>query len=328
MLEQISPLWDVYLNKRNQQQPLVLATLVKTTGSSYKKRGAMVLVEADKTVHGLISGGCLEADVAEHAGDVFESGQPKVIQYDLSDDSIFGLGAGCDGSITLVLQLLINDYLPFSALNPTKDHAQTTKVYINHEETTALPLAAFAIVQPDSNQESHQGLIETIKSDEWLIFQPPPKVIIMGAGFDALPLCQLMTFLHWHVYLIDHRPGKLKNTSHATQATLIQFDSTCDAQHINNINANAAIIMSHNIDQDGIYLQLIAASNIPFVGLLGPKARRDKVLQIAGLSLSAIASRLHAPVGLELGGRMPENIAVSVVAQLQAEFNLKSKPLI
>ncbi len=80
---------------------------------------------------------------------------------------------------------------------------------------------------------------------------------------------------------------------------------------------DAVIIMSHNIDHDARYLAYFAATHTPFLGLLGPVARRDKVLHKAQLDSRQLAGRLQAPVGLRVGGRLPENIAVSIVAQLQ-----------
>ncbi len=317
MLEQISPLWDVFLQHQQQAKPLVLASLVKTQGSSYKKAGAMMLIEANKTTHGLLSGGCLEADVAEHAMSVFEDGQALRLEYDLSDDSIFGLGAGCDGSIIIVLQLLSGDYLPFSALNPQMKEAVAIDVIINHEVETGYPVGAYFI----KTQESTHGEPSLARhTQDRLAFTPPPKIAICGAGTDALALNELLSFLHWHTYLIDHRPARLSTATQTarTMPVLVQHQNlptTLDHMHF-----DAAIIMGHNIDRDAAFLSYFASTKTAFLGLLGPITRRDKVLKSAKLNLPLIDHRLKAPVGLDVGGRLPENIAVSVAAQLQQHF--------
>lgn len=318
MLEQISPLWPAFKKARDQQMPLVLATLVRVDGSSYKKPGAMMLIEADKTTHGLLSGGCLEADIAEHAESLFANGDAKILTYDLSDDSLFGLGAGCDGTIDILLQALTDDYQPFDALNPEPGSATDTRLRLLTRSSSAAPVGAWQISNHNHTTDSHSNADFSSPDVVSLDYHKPPAVLVMGAGFDAIPLCQLLLFQHWHTYLLDHRSGRLNNQDHDHRLTLLHHQS--NTAPLPGIDFDAAIIMSHNLDQDAAYLQLVNQRKTPFIGLLGPVARRDKVLKLAGLTLTDLQGRLHAPVGLSLGGRLPENIAVSVVAQLQAVF--------
>jgi xanthine dehydrogenase accessory factor len=319
MLEQISPLWPAFQQAREQQRPLVLATLIRVQGSSYKKPGAMMLVEADRTTHGLLSGGCLEADIAEHAEAVFANGQSRILSYDLSDDSLFGLGAGCDGTIDILLQLLTDDYLPFSALNPGQQLSTDTQLTVHTINLANCPTGAWQIRQADQQLQSHQDLQDRSAEEcVTLDYRRPPAVLIMGAGTDAIPLCELLLFQHWHCYLMDHRLGRLKTAQDDQRIITMQLQA--DTTHLPGGPYDAAIIMSHNLERDARYLDLVSRTDTPFIGLLGPVARRDKVLQLAGLSLEELTDRLHAPVGLKLGGRLPENIAVSVIAELQAHF--------
>lgn len=321
MLEQITPLWDVYLEHKQQNKSLVLATLVKTTGSSYKKAGAMLLVETNKTTHGLISGGCLEADVAEHAMAVFENGQAQKLTYDLSDESIFGLGAGCDGTIDLVLQLLNGDYLPFSALNPLPDSSRKTTLHIQADESAEFPICSFYLLKENQIIESTVGYHSYAQnSDDELIYQPAPKVAICGAGIDVIPLVKILDLLHWHVTVIDHRPGRLLPELYPQNTQVKPVKITELSTTLEPFDSDAVIIMSHNLDRDAAYMIHFSTTPIAWLGLLGPVKRRDKVLNLASVSLSEIENRLHAPVGLDLGGQMPENIAISIAAQLQQHF--------
>lgn len=318
MLEQISPLWQIFKEKQHANKPLVLVTLVKTSGSTYKKAGAMMLVEENGTTHGLISGGCLEADVAEHAKQVFDNKRTITLSYDMSDDSIFGLGAGCDGSLTLVLQLLSGDYLPFSAMNPTRNNAQQTKLFINHDESLGYPIGSYFIKMNEKLIESNDGIFYKLgQIDKILNYSPPPSIVICGAGIDTYPLVAIANLLQWHVEVIDHRPGKLAVSAfNAVDTTVVSINGL--NQYVSNKVIDAVIIMTHNLNHDAAYLNFFA--DFPWIGLLGPISRRDKVLKLAQLELSSLNSRLHAPIGLDIGGHMPENIAVSIIAQLQHYF--------
>jgi len=321
MLEQIRPLWDVYLKNKQHGKPLVLATLVKTIGSSYKKAGAMMLIEQDRTTHGLISGGCLEKDVAEHAMTVFDTGRAISVNYDLSDESIFGLGAGCDGSIKIVLQVIDGDYLPFSALNPLFEHAVNTGLLIQPDTSTAFPIGSYFVQKSDKIIESAVGFYAAYQQQaDILNYSPPPKIAICGAGIDASPLIEILQLLQWHVYLIDHRKGQLKANSQQHHCQVIEVKMSDLSSTLAPYQFDAVVIMTHTLDRDVAYLKHFSATDVPWLGLLGPFKRRDKVLQKAGLNLASISTRLHAPIGLDLGGQMPENIAVSIAAQLQQYF--------
>ena len=125
MLAGVSHLWADFLEHSRKEEPLVLATIVETKGSTYKKPGAMMLVTGDGAPAGLLSGGCLEDDIAAHARGVLADGKARLIEYDLTDDSPFGLGLGCRGEVEIMLCALRpeTDYKPFSLLDPTPDAA-------------------------------------------------------------------------------------------------------------------------------------------------------------------------------------------------------------
>lgn len=319
MLEQIAPLWPTFLTLRQQGQPLVLATLVRASGSSYKRPGAMLIIETNGRTHGLISGGCLEADVAAHAEGVFADQQSRCLTYDMSDDSIFGLGAGCDGTLTLVLQFLHDDYLPLAALDPRPGHAQTTHLLINDVAQEGCPIGAFIVQQSAQRHESHPGCLSLdAPNSPVLDFQPPPHIIICGAGIDVYPLVAMLRLLHWHIEVLDHRPARLAATQLA--------DTTTTPVNLHDLAAmptqqpTAVVIMTHNLEHDARYLAHFMTTEVAWIGLLGPAQRKRKVLSKAQLNDSQVSKRLHAPVGLDIGGHQPETIAVSIVAQLQQDL--------
>ncbi len=330
MLQQLMPLWPHFEAVRAQQRALVLATIVSTEGASYKKTGAMMLIDEALKTHGLLSGGCLEADVAEHAEAVLADGRARTLEYDLSDDSPFGLGAGCDGSIRVLLQRLNpdNDYAPLALLDPRPGHAIPRLLELVHAPIGDLKPGDFRCLDAHARVASAQGSGPHWQSNaavSRLQFIPPPRVLVAGAGVDAVPMCQLMATQHWHGVLVDHRPGRLQadvwprdwQHLHCPRAVTL-------TEHLDVAALDAAVIMSHNIERDAAYLS--ALQNTPYIGLLGPPTRRDKVLQRAGLDAQALAARLHAPVGLDIGGRMPEQIALSTVAQIQQFLHRREAP--
>lgn len=322
MLVEIKSLWSVYLKYKKDNKPLVLATIVNTTGSSYKKTGAMMLIEPDKTTHGMLSGGCLEKDLAEYAIDVFESMQPIKVTYDLSDDSIFGLGAGCQGSIDIVLQIIKDDYLPFSALNPNPHESHQVKLTIQAHENDQYPLGSFRLFKCNEMIEYPEGFDAFAKHKKYpeILYSQPPKIAVFGAGLGSLPLCRLIDTVYWHGSSIDFRESLLASNRFPNQWQLIPAKRSELAQVCENHDFDAVIIMSHNIENDAACLISAYESGIAFIGLLGSIQRRDKVLKKAGIKFSEIKNQLKAPVGLDIGGNLPENIAVSIVAELQQFF--------
>ena len=325
MLVEIKSLWDVYLKYKKNTAPLVLATIVKTTGSSYKKVGAMMLIEPNKTTHGMLSGGCLEADLAEYAVDVFDSHQAIKVTYDLSDDSIFGLGAGCEGSIDVLLQIIQGDYLPFSALNPNPKKSHEVKLIIQALENKEFALGSFSLSKQNIMIEHPQGFANYANKNSLtpMIYTPPPKVAVFGAGRGSLPLCQLISTVFWHGSSIDYREPLLTKDKFPLQWQLIHAKQSELTATIKANSFDAIVIMSHNIEKDAACLKSAYQADIAFIGLLGSLQRRDKVLKKSGLALVDIKDKLRAPVGLNIGGNLPENIALSIVAELQKHFYLE-----
>ena len=144
-----------------------------------------------------------------------------------------------------------------------------------------------------------------------------PRLLLFGAGPETATLLPLLRRLGWHVDLVERRPrwrGVLAladrgiETAPSAARTASAFDHA------------AALVMNHDFELDRESLELLAATSIPFVGLLGPPARRDDLLALLPVALrDVLRERLHAPVGLDLGGRGPEAIALAIAAQLQAQ---------
>ncbi len=146
----------------------------------------------------------------------------------------------------------------------------------------------------------------------------PPRVLLLGAGPDAAPVVDFAVRLDWKVTLVDHRPAYAV-AAHFPSAERVLQAPPAELSAALELDAfSAAVVMSHHLLSDLAYLRALAATSIPYIGLLGPAVRREKLMADLGREARALQGRLHAPVGLPLGGRSPESIALAIVAQLHS----------
>ena len=147
---------------------------------------------------------------------------------------------------------------------------------------------------------------------------PPPRILLLGGGPDARPVTTLGGFLGWRVTVVDHRATYLVPSRFAPGTLLIESRAADVANSVALDDYAAAVVMSHHLDSDLAYLRALASSRVPYVGLLGPAARREKLLTDLGADADKLRARLRAPVGLDIGGRAPESIALSIVGEVHA----------
>lgn len=346
----LTALLEFYRSHR-QDKSLVLGTVVDTTGSTYRKPGAMMLIAEDGSYRGLISGGCLEADLAAHAGEVFADGKVRNVCYDMSggDDFAWGLGFGCDGIIHLMLQRL-DSSAGFGFLD-TLDQAWkmrrsgllclvTSSSSPNHsigdfalncggEFSAGEPLLMKSMYTHegvlfssghDMSRRYWQDSIQTGSGKAELLLipiMPPPAILICGAGHDAVPVVRLATEMGWNCFVVDHRPGFARADRFPQNCKLKVLQPSELSRHIALEQIDAAVLMTHHLGHDRSYLSQVVKASIPYIGLLGPRARRDRLLSEIG----AQQVHVHGPAGLNIGAEMPESIALAIVAEIHAFLN-------
>jgi len=340
-----------FYHAHQQDESLVLGTVVATQGSTYRKPGAMMLIAADSSYRGLISGGCLEADLAAHASDVFADGKTRNVCYDMSegDDFAWGLGLGCDGIIHLMLQRL-NRSDGFGFLETldrawkVKRHGLLSLVTTSNDPgfsagdfaldcgskfSTGNPLLVSSIGTHEGasysggHDMSRRYWIETINPGDGDIqlllvpIMPPPSILICGAGHDAVPVARLAVEMGWNCTIVDHRAGF---------ARAGRFPASCDirvlqpselSEFIPLEHMDAAVLMTHHLGHDRSYLSQVVGASLPYIGLLGPRARRDRLLSEVGSS----DVHVFGPAGLDIGAEMPESIALAIIAEIHAFLN-------
>jgi len=352
MANKINHLINAYRQLNQQTENSVLATIIETFGSTYQKAGARMLITQQGELTGLLGGGCFERDLVEQARSVFETGTAKTAFYDMRspDDVIWGLGLGCNGAVRVLLQLLkAEDH--FSPLNIIADAAEANvsgvlvTVYesghadfpsghslflpaSSDELLSAAPYpfttaALQTVLQQKPRLEAH-----VIGDQEVMAFydplQPPLRLLVLGAGTDAMPLVQCAKALGWRVTIVDHRPAHIKKERFPQADQLLQIMPEDIGDNLELDQFSALVLMTHNVEYDGRYLKAIVNSPIPFIGLLGPAHRKDRLLQNLGSEAEQITGRVFGPVGLDIGAETSEEIALSIMAGIHAELSGRS----
>ena len=340
-------LLQFFESRRARDEPVVLATVFETEGSTYSKAGSRMLIDHNGVFQGMLSGGCLEGDLAVRAAVVIESGQPQIVDYDLAnDDELWGLGVGCDGAIRVFLQCLTaaGNYQPFTAiaevLGGTEPAVATTVIESSsdavspgvtavwHREGVSAPAVAGALVEAadaSARKALSDGTSTTARIDLGdgrlrvlhAVVKPPPRLLVLGAGLDAEPVVRFATELGWRCTIADHRQAYIDNGDFAVSERTVCVPADEIARSVDLATFDLAVVMSHHLASDRHYLRQLAETDIGYVGLLGPPGRRDRLLSELGKTGERLRDRLHGPAGLDIGGRGPAAIALSIVAEMQ-----------
>jgi xanthine/CO dehydrogenase XdhC/CoxF family maturation factor len=333
---------------RAEGRSLVLATVFETAGSTYSKTGAQMLITGDGRFQGMLSGGCLEGDLAERAAAVVDSGVPQAVTYDLrmNDEALWGLGVGCDGLMRIFLQELrpAANYEPFTSMaRAYAGDTEETAITVLQSGVASLPAGATLvtvdgeIAWTDIDAQFHDALmrpdamtaIETVAigGDEISVLtcrlEPPPKVLVLGAGLDAEPVLRFADELGWRVTITDHRPAYIERGDFALAENVRCVPAADIGRELDLDEFAAAIVMSHHLESDRTYLAQLAGSSIAYIGLLGPPDRRRRLLAEAGAAAEKLQGRIHGPAGLDIGARGPAPIALSIVAEMHQFLNLR-----
>lgn len=335
---------------RQDGAALVLATVYETQGSTYSKAGHRILIADNGDYQGLVSGGCLEGDLAERASKVLANGKPATVTYDMRDgaDELWGLGVGCNGLIRVFLQPLSADtgYEPFESIVAALNaHSPSTVAIVVTSHDDEMPAGATLIWDGDvrsawrldatgvsrlrvgcervaetraSSFESLDGAADVLYST----LRPLPRILVLGAGLDAVPLVAMAAELGWLVSVVDHRPAYLEQGDFRAAESCELIEPAALATTFDLATFDAIVVMSHHLATDRTYLRQLADTRARYLGVLGPAARRNRLLDELGDGAEALRSRLKGPVGIDIGADSPESIALSVLAEIQATLAL------
>lgn len=318
----------------------VLATAVRITGSSYRRPGAKFLIEDDGSTLGGVSGGCLEADVRAVALDVMHTGAPRLLHYETGSDdrTVWGLGLGCNGSVDIFVQSVTTPHV--------REILQAVHVLLEQE---AEPLAIATIVgatdgvgrsivadaggvlagstgSADLDRELAgtaarcliDGASRLHEIGGHLVFTDvltaPPRLIICGAGDDARPLVSYAADVGFAVIVVDHRAAYLSTERFPSARRLVRLRPDEDLAALGVDTRTFVVVKTHSFGSDREWVRRFVDGGARYVGILGPRARRDKIVAQLGVASEAV----FGPVGLDLGADGPEQVAISIVAELLA----------
>lgn len=312
---------------------LVAAFVIATEGSTYRKPGALMLLSSNGARCGLLSGGCLEGDLHEHAQRLL-AGDDRIVErrYDGrgSDDPVWGLGLGCEGAMRILLWrldtgsslTLLRGWLSAAI----RREPALLEIDLSNGDGA---LSMGSALGGDADSSSPSGVLPpgraTLRDGSFAVAATRvPALLLCGAGPDAEPVVRMASQVGWQVTVVDHRPAYVEAARFQDAIRVATVDAADPGAVVALDGFDAAVVMSHNLVADGRYLAALAVSDIPYVGLLGPAARRERLYAELGPLAERLRPRLRAPVGLDLGGASPEAIALSIVAELQASLHGRS----
>ncbi len=312
---------------------LVAAFVIATEGSTYRKPGALMLLSSSGARCGLLSGGCLEGDLHEHAQRLL-AGDDRILErhYDGrgSDDPVWGLGLGCEGAMRILLWRLEagSSLTLLRGWLSTAIRREPALLQIDLASGDGA-LSMGSALGGDADRASSVGALPpgraTLRDGSFAVAAArAPALLLCGAGPDAEPVVRMASQVGWQVTVVDHRPAYVEAARFQDAIRVATVDAADPGAVVALDGFDAAVVMSHNLVADGRYLAALAVSDIPYVGLLGPAARRERLYAELGSLAEALRPRLRAPVGLDLGGASPEAIALSIVAELQASLHGRS----
>jgi xanthine/CO dehydrogenase XdhC/CoxF family maturation factor len=340
-------------------EPAALATIVAVEGSAYRREGARMLLEPDGGATGVLSGGCLERDLARAAEEIFAGGAARVVTFDLfgDEEAIWGWGLGCAGRVTLLLESLAG--APFDGLERLYSSAiegrRETRLATVFASTSALvpvgerwflseakdkgsiegkdngaeqraaldSLAALGAGEARSVRlESPSGALDLLVES----LLPPPHLLVVGAERDVEALVPLAASLGWALTVIDPRGTAEARARFSPFSGVFSLaPRALAASGVELSPRTAVVVATHRYLDDVAFLAELLPLPLGYLAVLGPTRRKERILgDLAKLGVAGDLSRLRGPAGLDLGGRAPEEVALAIVAEIQAVLSGRS----
>jgi xanthine dehydrogenase accessory factor len=339
------------------QRKAALATVVKVRGSSYRSPGARMLITDDGRWVGSISGGCLEGDALRKARQVMADQKPMTVVYDTREESNqnLGIGLGCNG----VIDVLIEPIDPANSKNPIAlfesfveiheplalatifsgeksvgekillTHSNEQKSSFSQPVLNGLTIPDLQAVFESGKSGAKKYSFENKEVEIFIeLIQPSVSLIIFGGGFDARPVSELAKSLGWNVSVTDECVAHIAPVFFPTADKL----SLCQREFIDRdfpiTPYTACVLMSHNYEYDRDVLRKLIKTETPYIGILGPLKRFDKMREeFAKENINLTKEdihRIHSPIGLDIGAETPDEIAISIIAEIQGKFANRS----
>lgn len=353
-MKEINPIITSFVDNQHNKEELFLATVVNVQGSTYRQPGARMLITSSGKIVGTISGGCLENDVIEHTRLMTTDEKAKIITYDTNaeEDIIWGFGLGCNGVVDILIERIYHDdpLNPLGFIHQCLSDQQPgviasvfsvsgninvslgARLTLNSDGFVNSNISEFVInnalikdaelVLKNQSSSFHKYQLSLGEVSVFIeLIQPPPNLMIFGAGRDAIPLAEFAKALGWKVTIFDCRALELSKERFIMADEIILTRRDILHQQLS-VNENSlAVVMTHNYFDDLAILKLLIPVNIKYLGCLGSKQRIAKLLtdvqEAMGEFNTEKLAKFYAPVGLDIGADTPETIALSIIAEIQ-----------
>ncbi len=332
-------------------EPSALATIVGVRGSTYRRAGARLLITGSNQMTGNISGGCLEGDVAVVAGEVMEQRTPRLMTYDLTadDDAVWGLGLGCNGVIEVFVEPTSAGDLLWRAARAALERDESVVIATVIEGTEAVPAGRRAVIWPDGRRQGSLGgapvdaealrLAEVALRDRRSrthavttpagtvrvfveVLHPPMRLVVCGAGHDAIPVVGFASQLGWRVLVVDRREAFLNHERFPGAAGFVRTEFPEAGKTVPTDPHTYVLIMTHNYIHDRDLLRAFLPTPAAYLGMLGPRVRTDKImreLETEGVVIPPERRpQIFGPVGLDIGSETPDEIALAALGEILA----------
>ena len=361
-MKEIKDIIRAYDEAIKQGKQTALATVVHVEGSSYRRPGARMLVTADGQLTGAISGGCLEGDALRKASLAMIEKRTMLVTYDTNDedDAKLGMGLGCNGIIQVLIEPIdkTNTNNPIELLKAVAEKRQKAVLVTlfslqdkkNPQPGTCLLLKEDGtitgglpelkeVLKADAknalnNQSSSfknylgSGESETHNITAFIEFiKPAVSLVVVGAGNDVMPLVGMAGILGWEATVVDGRANYAKTERFPSACQVLVSKPEDVLKQLIIDEQTVFALMTHNYNYDMAILRELVHKNLMYIGLLGPKKKLDRMiaeLKENGLNLSEQQlSTLHGPIGLDIGAETPEEIALSIIAEIKAVLSGK-----
>ncbi|WP_100401204.1 XdhC family protein [Bacillus sp. FJAT-44742] len=324
--------FNILQSVRTSEQKMVLATIINVEGSAYRKEGTMMLVFEDNVQIGVLSGGCLENDIVLRAAEVFKDQQSRILFYDLKtdDDTSWGISNGCNGKISILLEYVdaklkkhlelvdkyINKGVPVLHIKKLS-HSNSVLSYIfipvhhpqfgdfNNDELKSVSSSIF------ENNINHKLFKKNLNHYFVQVFHPKPRLIIFGAGPDVRPLAEIAVKTGFYTVVTDWRPDYCTPIHFPSAHEVILEWPSRLLKSYPLTSKDSVIIMTHHFQKDQEILQSLIQEKLKYLGILGPRKRTQQLL-----NKEKIPEQLHSPVGIAIGAEGPDEIAISIIADV------------
>lgn len=354
-MKELQDIIKIYEAASQQNKKSALVTVVHLDGSSYRRPGARMLVNDDGRITGAISGGCLEGDALKKALFAISEQKNTLFTYDTSkeDDSEMGIHLGCEGLIQVLFEKIDveKEDNPIQLLrkaiamrqkavvvtlfdlnnNQNKQYGTCLLLEENGTLTGKIPLQQIegdVLKDLAEVMQNGESVFKQYQSDEISVtaffefLHPPVSLVVLGAGNDAIPLMKFADILGWDFRIVDRRPTHATQERYPTASQILVTNPDVALEQLSYDSRTFFVLVTHSYKCDYYMLRSLCAASVPYVGVLGPKKKLKRILEELeeeGIHLSGEKkATIFGPTGLDIGAETPEEIALSIVAEIQA----------